>query len=872
MRIAIRSPLLFLAVLALCVVISTFSDAQTLTTLVNFNGTNGAGPAASLIPASDGNFYGTTLAGGNDDPNCTALYDFNGCGTVFKLTPSGTLTTLYKFCSKQNCPDGWNPSGPLVQGSDGNFYGTTQNGGVTNPPCYSYGCGTVFKLTPSGTLTTLYSFCSQANCTDGTDPLGGLIQGTDGNFYGTTYGGGANGIGDGTIFKITPAGVLTTLYSFCSQLHCSDGDNPYAWLLQANDGNFYGTTFVGGGSSNAGTVFKLTPGGVLTTLHSFCPQLPCSDGSGPWAGLVQALDGNFYGTAHAGGANNYGTVFKISPDGTLTPLHSFAGTDGEVPLAGLVQATDGNFYGTTEFGGSSGACMNGSSCGNIFKMTPAGVVVTLHSFDFTDGATPQAGVVQGTDGTFYGTTLQGGTAANGTIFNLNIALGAFVELQPTIGQIGAPVTILGTNLTGATSVTFNGTPATIITNTGSAITTTVPTGATTGTVQVTVGGNNLISNTNFQVVGPIQLVPVTPCRLVDTRGGNPIQGGTSQNFTIPELGGCGIPANAAAYSLNVTAVPHGKLGYLTIWPQGEIQPNVSTMNSPDGRTKANAAIVPSGNNAVSVYVTDTTDVILDIDGYFTAPSSQTYEFYPLTPCRVVDTRSGSGFPPALGPPSLVAKQQRDLPILRSSCLSGITNSLAYSFNVTVVPNPSGQKLGYLTVWPSDQMQPTVSTLNNPTATVVANAAIVPAAPDGDIGVYAYNSTDLIIDINGYFAAPGQNGLSLYPVAPCRVLDTRNNNGKPFMDEKTVNVLGSPCAPPSNAQAYVFNATVVPPGKMPFLTLWPDGQQQPVVSTLNAYDGFVTSNMAIVPTDNGSIDAYAAGLTQLILDISGYFAP
>ncbi len=170
------------------------------------------------------------------------------------------------------------------------------------------------------------------------------------------------------------------------------------------------------------------------------------------------------------------------------------------------------------------------------------------------------------------------------------------------------------------------------------------------------------------------------------------------------------------------------------------------------------------------------------------------------------------------------------------------------------------------------MQPTVSTLNNPTATVVANAAIVPAAPDGDIDVYAYNSTDLIIDINGYFAAPGQSGLSLYPIAPCRVLDTRNNNGKPWQGQKVVNVEGSVCAPPASAQAYVFNATVVPPGKMPYLTLWADGQPQPTVSTLNAYDGFVTSNMAIVPTTNGSIDAYAAGLTQLILDISGYFAP
>ena len=256
-----------------------------------------------------------------------------------------------------------------------------------------------------------------------------------------------------------------------------------------------------------------------------------------------------------------------------------------------------------------------------------------------------------------------------------------------------------------------------------------------------------------------------------------------------------------------------------------------------------------------------------------SPSSQTYEFYPLTPCRVADTRSGSGFPPELGPPSLQAQHATRPPILSSSCLSGITNPLAYSFNFTVVPNPKGQKLGYLTVWPSDQQQPTVSTLNNPTATVVANAAIVPAAPDGDIDVYAYNSTDLIIDINGYFAAPrAERPLAVSHRAVPRARHPHQQRQAVGRDRRSVNVEGSVCAPPASAQAYVFNATVVPPGKMPYLTLWPDGQPQPVVSTLNAYDGAVTSNMAIVPTTNGHIDAYAAGLTQLILDISGYFAP
>jgi YVTN family beta-propeller protein len=384
-------------------------------------------------------------------------------------------------------------------------------------------------------------------------------------------------------------------------------------------------------------------------------------------------------------------------------------------------------------------------------------------------------------------------------------------------------------------------------------------------------GDNTVSVLSGVAPNAIQLVSVTPCRLVDTRKtGSPILGSTSQNFIVPELGGCGIPTNAVAYSLNVTAIPVKTLGYLTIWPTGEGQPNVSTMNSPDGRIKANAAIVPGGyQGAVSIFATDTTDVILDIDGYFAPAASGTYQFYPLTPCRLVDTRGADG---GLGGPRLVAQTPRSFPLLSSSCIPSGINPLAYSLNLTVVPNPSGEPLGYLSVWPTGESQPVVSTLNNPTATVVANAAIVPAGTGGAIDVYAYNTTDLLIDINGYFAAPGTGGFSLYPVAPCRVLDTRNNNGQPFSGEKTVNVVGSACAPPSNAAAYVFNATVVPPGSMPYLSLWPDGEQQPVVSTLNAYDGFITSNMAIVPTNNGSIDAFAYALTQLILDISGYYAP
>ena len=369
-----------------------------------------------------------------------------------------------------------------------------------------------------------------------------------------------------------------------------------------------------------------------------------------------------------------------------------------------------------------------------------------------------------------------------------------------------------------------------------------------------------------------------PCRLVDTRLTSPIQGGTSQSFLVPFLGGCNIPTNAASYSLNITVVPRGPLGYLTIWPTGEAQPDVSTLNSLDGRVKANAAIVPAGDQgAVSVYVTQTADVILDINGYFATsslsrPAANTLQFYPLTPCRVVDTRTGSQQPQGLGPPSMSDREARELPILTSPCFQNLPQQpQAFSFNVTVVPVQE-HPLNYLTVWPSDQQQPFVSTLNNPTATVVANGAMVPAAANGDLSVFAYDRTDVIMDVNGYFAAAGQNGSSFHAVAPCRVLDTRDNNGQPFDGELTVNVVGSPCAPPSSATTYVFNTTVVPSGFLDYLTLWPDGEMRPFASTLNAYDGLITSNMAIIPTTNGSIDAYAAELTHLILDISGYFGP
>ena len=232
----------------------------------------------------------------------------------------------------------------------------------------------------------------------------------------------------------------------------------------------------------------MTPAGKLTTLHSF----DSTDGFYPYAGLVLATNGDFYGTTANGGAHSYGTVFRITTEGTLTTLHSFDGTDGSEVNAGPVQATNGNLYGATYGGGAH-------SDGTVFEITPAGTLTTLLSFDYTDGSEVTGGLVQATNGTFYGTTYGGGTDGYGTVFSLSVGLGPFVETLPTSGKAGAAVTVLGSNLTGATKVTFNGTAATFKVVSSTEITTTVPTGATTGPVEVVIPGGTLTSNVNFQV-------------------------------------------------------------------------------------------------------------------------------------------------------------------------------------------------------------------------------------------------------------------------------------------------------------------------------------------------------------------------------------
>ncbi|MFI5117104.1 MAG: choice-of-anchor tandem repeat GloVer-containing protein, partial [Terriglobales bacterium] len=697
-----------------------------------------------------------------------------------------------------------------------------------------YGCGTVFKITAGGTLTTLYRF----KITDGNFPYAGLVQATDGNFYGTTQFGGdltCNApYGCGTVFKITAGGTLTTLYSF----EGTDGAVPLATLVQATDGNFYGTTEYGGTSGNCGadrcgTIFKITPAGTLTMLHSFDD----TDGSAPYGALIQATDGNFYGTTEGGNSGGhydvYGTVFSLTGPGpqlipTTTVLMTAPNPSNlgqPVTMTATVTAQDGSLPTGTVVFESNGVQIGSAS------LNGSGVAVLVYA-GLSAGTDSLTAVYQGSG------TLAGSTSNTVPQVVQPVRSMTTVTSSPNPSTFGEAVTITAT-------VSPSGPPAPTgtvsFTSNGSAISgcTAVPLGSSLTAVCMTstlaVGTDAIVAtysgDTNYsgssgglsQLVNPtpspLQFVAVTPCRLVDTRpdrgGSGPILGGTFQSFPIPQEGGCNIPTSAAAYSLNVSVVPQGQLGYLTIWPTGQGQPVVATLNSLDGRIKADAAIVPAGDQgAISIYVTNTTNVVLDINGYFAPASGSTLPFYPLPPCRVADTRH-STYPPGLGPPYLTGHAERQFPILNATSCNIPSNAAAYSLNFSVVPHGG---LGYLTVWPPRQTRPLVSTLNDLPGTIIANAALVPAGTGGDVSVYPSSDTDLVIDINGYFAPAGTGGLSLYPVAPCRVIDTRKTNcppglGAPYLPghtERDFPILNATtCNIPPSAQAYSLNFSVVP---------------------------------------------------------------
>jgi len=473
-----------------CIATVIAGQAQIFTKLADFNGATAIPQNMTLVQATDGNLYGTTT-------NMEL-----GPGTVFRLSTDGKLSILYNFCSRPMCADGNVPYSGVILGTDGNLYGTTLQGGANR-------AGTIFRLTLGGALTVLYNFCNLANCIDGGAPFGGVIEGSDDNLYGTTVRGGSfNG---GTIYKFTPSG-LTTMYSFCSQgSPCPDGAWPEAALSQGFDGSFYGSTFMGGVGPcpNGGTLFKITPSGVFTTLWDFSQ---CFGGAQPVAPLLELSNSRFYGIT-TGGPYCCGTIFNTTTSGGFTALYTFCQekycSDGRDPGAPLALGSDGNVYGTTILGGGSVNCLSG--CGTIFQAS-LDRLTAVYGFCLLsgclDGYNPEGGLLQATNGVFYGTASLGGAYGAGTAFSLNMGLDSFVAFVRGHGKAGQISGLLGQGFTGTTGVFFNGVSANYVVMSDTYLTATVPAGGTSGVVTVTTPTGTLTSNVPFRVLP--QLLSFTP--------------------------------------------------------------------------------------------------------------------------------------------------------------------------------------------------------------------------------------------------------------------------------------------------------------------------------------------------------------------------
>jgi len=469
-------------------------QAQTFTTLFKFNGTDGANPASDLlVQGVDGNLYGSTLGGGTG--SCLA----SGCGTIFKLTHNGVSPIFNFACPAADCNQLAFPIGTLTLNHDGSFYGVT-NGGGSFFCGQSVGCGGIFKINHTGVMTPLFTF---TEFSQGYLPRGMTVA-ENGSFYGTTELGGVTcdgNFGCGTAFELTPDGTFSVIADF-SGLDAF----PVGQLINGSDGELYGAT--SGYPVSNGSVFKMSEGGNVTNF----PLTSSSGAAIPGSGLVQAIDGNFYGTTEYDASNltGGGTIFKVTPQGVFSILYTFCKVDcrdGFDPQGDLFQATDGNLYGMTRSGGDL-TCNPPNGCGTIFRISPDGTFASLHNFEGSDGEGPFFdGLVQRTDGVLYGTTFGGGRLGGnckpggcGTVFSLDVGLGPFVAFVRPGGKVGQTGGILGQGFTGTTSVMLNGTPASFTVKSDTFIEATVPAGATTGYVTVTTPSGTLTSHVPFRVI------------------------------------------------------------------------------------------------------------------------------------------------------------------------------------------------------------------------------------------------------------------------------------------------------------------------------------------------------------------------------------
>ena len=524
------------SLISVTLLFASIASSQTYKKLYSYPNGEMAWPQI-MSQGRDGNLYSTLYNAGTPTK-----------GTMYLMTTEGTPSTVYTFCSLASCADGSYPFGGVTLGFDGDFYGTTQLGG-------SKGAGSVFKITPTGALTTLHSF---ANGTDDSAPMYTTVLGKDNNMYGISIG---QYVGQyGAFFKVTSAGAFTVLKDF----NYTDGATP-SLPTQGTDGNFYGTAQVGGDPTcKCGVVYKATAGGAITVLHAF-KGYP-SDGYRPDSVLVQGTDGNFYGTTYQGGAHNQGSVFKITPAGVFTLLHSFyygGGTsfDAINPEVGLTLGTDGNFYGVGAAGGTKNA-------GAIFKITPAGTESVLYNFcavSCANGFGPATPLVLHTDGKFYGNT--NGNSLGGSVFySLDMGFKPLIDLVNWTTKVGQTVEILGQGFTGATKVSFNGVSATFDNVSDTYMTATVPAGALSGPVTVTTFTSSMTSNRNFLVTPQIKSFAPTSGIV----GANVVITGVSlKQATAVTVGG-----KAATFTVNsdtqITAVvPAGaKTGKIVVTTKG----------------------------------------------------------------------------------------------------------------------------------------------------------------------------------------------------------------------------------------------------------------------------------------------------------------
>lgn len=730
------------------------------------------------------------------------------------------------------------------------------------------------------------------------------------------------GVSDAFIRKYDSAGNLLWSRQFGTAnsdvAYAVTADSSGAYVAGSVGGSLGGQT--GAGLSDAFLVKYDTAGNVVWTRLVGTAGFDtgyavAQDSTGVY--LAGSTDGTLPGSAASGSLDAFVRKYDINGNALWTRQFGTAQADEAKTLAvspsgvyvsgrtggALVQAgaglddafvrkydTGGNIIWTRQFGtslgdfaegsaadangvyvgGSTGGSLQGAFAGGIFDgyvrmYDNSGNAVWTHQFG-TAGTDQVEGVAADSSGVYAGGhtdgTLPGQSSAGGTDL--------FMRKLNTSGnavwtsQFGSP----SSDFTHDAAVDANG--VFLAGGTLGSLPTQASSGSSDGFVASLNNGGGSSGST-------LRFVPVSPCRVGDTRLGSggvmnapSFQANETRDVPIPSSP-CGIPASAKAYSLNITVVPIDPLSFLTTWQSGQPRPLVSTLNSFHGGVVANAAIVPAGTNgSISVYATNRTDVIIDINGYFdNTTAGNSYAYFTTTPCRVADTRNGSGFSGLFGPPSLTAGATRNFPLSSGACSVPVAG--AYSLNATVVP--PGQ-LGFLTLWSAGAARPNASTLNSFDGAIVSNAAIVPASA-GQISAFASNNTDLILDLNGYFGTPGIIGeLYFNAVTPCRVADTREaGQGAPVMaaqETRNFGVVGT-CGIPADAKAYSMNVTVVPPAGLSFLTLWPAGQTKPFVSTLNSFLGRVVANAAIVPAGTGGqVSVFVTDQTHVILDINGYF--